>query len=209
LTVQTLRRIFNKIDALFDRGAITHELHYSRGGKEPGRLLTARQAYMIIQPAAREFDTQARLKAIAAPQGAGVDGAGSHWEFFFDLPRRRAQLGCTWSLAWDEAADAWGPARIEINARPFPAEGGPIRQLVADGSLLHRQLYGLWEQERTRRADLPDTFRDTPAVMAELTRQGLDLAQDEFSLNTEPAAAGRTVWTARSRQKTWSTDFLK
>lgn len=205
--IQTLRRLFNRVDALFDRRAIHHAIHLTRDGGEAGRRLTARQAFALLLPVAHQLDAQARLKSIVSPHGADADGTSAIWDFAFDLPRRRAQLFCEWSLAWDTAADAWGPARLEFSARPFPAEDGPVRKLVAQGHLLHRQLYGLWQQERRRRPDLPHQFRDTPAVMAELISQGLDLSRDEFSLATGLSPAGHPAWIAQARRKSWFCAF--
>lgn len=195
----SLRRLYNAIDSLFDRGALARDLRFSRaagGSREP---VTARAAFDSVRPAVRQLDRDARLKMIVSQNGIGPGGASPHWEFFFDLPQRRAQLVCEWRLPWDEAADGYGPAQIEIVAKPFPPENSPIRQLVKDGKLLHRQMIGMWQQELKRRPNLPQKFRDTDAVLADLRRQGLEPDQADFSLSTGLSPDGRLNWVAQTK----------
>src|SRR5512144_932564 len=97
----TFRRVYNKVDLLFDTRAISQELRYSRDGGGSRLPQTALQAFKTIQLVADELDRQARLKMIVSQQGINTDGTSSHWEFFYDLTQRRAKLNCDWVLPWD------------------------------------------------------------------------------------------------------------
>jgi hypothetical protein len=204
---EPLRKIYNAVDILFDRQAITEELrstHEVRGANQP---TTAGQAFQLIRPFVRQVDRQARLKSIISQQGLNPDGSSTHWEFFFDLPQRRAHLVSEWILSWDELIDAYGPAKITIFANPFPPPGSPLRQLVKEGKLLHQQLIGLWKQECKRVTYLPEKFRNTDAVTEDLSRQGLDLTLIEFALSTGHSPDGRLSWIAQTRSKKYFVPF--
>ncbi|MBN2469321.1 MAG: hypothetical protein JXN59_01255, partial [Anaerolineae bacterium] len=127
------RRWFNAIAAVFDRRAIKREQHLSRQEDGSRTPITARQAYERILPEARRFDRRARLTLIVSQQGLDGSGASAHWEFCFDLPHRQATMNAEWILPWDEAADDYGAARIDITLRPFPAEDSLLRQMVQQG----------------------------------------------------------------------------
>lgn len=172
----TMRRLYNAVDVLFDTRAISRETRYARSDGESNLPKTALQAFKSVQPFAFNLDRQARLKMIVSQQGVRADGTSTHWEFFFDLIQRRAQLVCEWLLSWEKTKDDYGPASIEIVVKPFPAAGSPIRQAVKEGKLLHRQMIRMWKQECRRRPDLPGKFRDTDIVIADFLRQGLDIA---------------------------------
>lgn len=114
--LEPLRRLYNTVDRFFDRRALTQELHFSRDLKESNQV-TARHAFQVALQAAQQLDRGACLKLIAG-HAVNHDGTSSRWEFFFDLPARRAKLACDWALTWDAAADDFGPARLEIMALP-------------------------------------------------------------------------------------------
>jgi hypothetical protein len=199
----TLRRIYNAVDLIFDRGAISKELHFSRNEGESRNPKTALQAFKSIQPFVLELDRQARLKMIVSQQGVNVNGTSLHWEFFFDLVQRRAQLVCDWVLPWDEAMDDYGTVSIEFVVKPFPTENSPIRQMVRDGKLLHQQMIGMWKQEYRRRPNLPDKFRDTDAALADFVQQGLNINKAEFSLSTGQSPEGRLCWIAQTKRDSY------
>lgn len=203
-----LRRAYNQIDRLFDFRAITEGSRSSRDGGETRRPVTAAQAFGQIRPFAYEIDRQARLKMIVSQQGVQLDGTSSHWEFFFDLTRRRAKLVCEWILPWDEAMDGFQPARIEIVVTPFPPAGSPIRQAVQEGKLLHRQMRGMWTRELRRLPDLPHKFRDSQIALAGFIQQGLDATQVEFSLSTGQSPDRRICWKAQTRDATYYAPFV-
>ena len=203
----SLRRIYNSIDRLFDVWAITQELRYSRDGGESRAPKTALQAFQFVQPVILELDRQFQLKMITSQQGLTANGTSAHWEFFFNLFRRRAETVCEWVLSWNEAMDDYGPAKIEITANPFPAVNSPIRTAVREGKLLHQQMIGMWRQECKRRPTLPTQFRDTETVLADFVRQGLDLTQAEFSLYTGQSPEGKLCWIARTRNAAYYSSF--
>lgn len=203
----SLRRIYNAVDLLFDTRAISQESRYSRVSGESRFPKTALQAFNSIFPIALDLDRQARLKMIVSQQGVNVDGASAHWEFFFDLRQRRAQLVCEWRLLWDEDADDYGSAGIEVAVKPFPPVNSPIRRAVREGKLLHKQTIGMWDQECKRRPDLPNKFRDTKMVVTDFLQQGLDITQVEFSLSTGQSPQGQLSWIAQTRDTAYYCAF--
>jgi hypothetical protein len=202
-----LRRAYNAVDILFDARAIRQELHFSRELEDIRHPRSAYQAFRSIHPFVNKLDRQARLKMIVSQPGIDAEGASAHWEFFFDLVQRRAHLICDWALSWNEASDDFGPARVELAIKPFPSVDSPIRQLVASGKLLHRQMVGLWKQECERSPALPKRFRDTDAVLADLNQQGLDVSQTEFSVRTGLSPEGRISWIAQTRKDIYYSAF--
>jgi hypothetical protein len=203
----SLRRIYNSIDRLFDVWAITQELRHSREGGESRSPKTALQAFQSVQPVIRELDRQSQLKMITSQQGLTFNGTSAHWEFFFNLFRRRAEAVCEWVLPWNEAIDDYGQAEIEISINPFPAVNSPIRTAVREGKLLHQQMTGMWRQECKRRPTLPAHFRDTDIVLADFVRQGLDITQAEFSLSTGHSPQGKLCWIAQTRNAAYYSPF--
>ena len=201
------RKIYNAIDSLFDRSAISHKMQTSRESAGDKRPKTAGQALEAILPAVNRFDRKALLKLIVSQQGIDPQGASAHWEFFFDLVNRQAQLVCEWKLTWDEKADAHGALRIEITVNPFPPTDSPIRQMVRDGQLLHRQLSGMWKQEVQRTPPLPRRFRDTDLAIADFSKQGLDPTLTEFSLRAGRSPEGKVNWIAQTRDKSYFAAF--
>ena len=203
----SLRRIYNSIDRLFDVWVIKQELRYSRDGGESRSPKTALQAFQLVQPIIRELDRQSQLKMITSQQGLTANGTSAHWEFFFNLFRRRAETVCEWVLPWNEAIDDYGQAKIEITAKPFPAVNSPICTAVSEGKLLHQQMIGMWRQECQRRPTLPTQFRDTQIVLADFLQQGLDLTQAEFSLYTGQSPQGKLSWIAQTRNAAYYSSF--
>ena len=203
----SLRRIYNSIDRFFDILAISQVLRYSRVGGDSRTPNTAQQAFHSVQPFVRELDWQPQLKMIVSQQGLTADGASAHWEFFFSLVRRRAEVVCEWVLPWDEATDDYGQAHIEIAVNPFPAVNSPIREAVREGKLLYQQMIGMWKQECRHRPTLPNKFRDTKIVLADFVRQGLDTTQVEFSLSTGKSPQGQLCWIAQTRNTKYYSPF--
>jgi hypothetical protein len=202
-----LRRIYNSVDQIFDTRALSQESHFSENGNIPEIPKTALQALNRILPFVTKIDNQARLKLIVSQQGLNLDGTSPHWEFFFDLTRRRAQVNVEWVLSWDKAADGYGPASIKFIVKPFPPVDSPIRQAVREGKLLHRQMIGMWKREYERRPSLPYKFRDSDLVLAHLLQQGLDISQDEFSFSTGQSPQGQIIWIAQTRDTTYYSPF--
>jgi len=203
----SLRRIYNIADSLFDTRAITKEARTSHDLGKPHLPKTALQTFRIVQPFAYDLDRNARLKMIVSQQGVIANGTSSYWEFFFDLVQRQAKLVCQWVLSWDDTTDDFGPARLEIFVNPFPPVDSPIRQAVREGRLLYQQMLGMWKQECKRCPDLPSTFRDTNLVLTDFMRQGLDMTQEEFSLSTGQSQNGDLCWMAQTRNATYYSVF--
>jgi hypothetical protein len=206
--VDGLRRIFNRLDRFLDRQSLKEIVRISRATGEAAAPVTARVAFRTCLKAARSLVGGARLRLIAAPETATTEsGTSRTWDFHFHLPRRRAQMACRWELPFDEAADDFGPARLDATATPFPAPGTLLVTLVEQGKMLHRQLNGLWLQERRRGRDLPHDFRDSDDVVAEFKAQGLDARYTDFTLGTRTDGAAAPVWTAATRDTTWEVPF--
>ncbi len=203
----TLRRIYNSIDRAFDGRAITQDLMYTRAGGGAGSPITALQAFQLAQAVVCELDRQYQLTMIVSQHGVNVNGASAHWEFFFNLLRRRAEATCEWVLPWNEALDGYGQAEIDMRVTPFPAVHSPIRAAVQDGKLLHRQMIGMWRRECERRPSLPVQFRDTDIALADFARQGLDIFRAEFSLTTGQSPHGRLSWIAQTRDAAYYSPF--
>jgi hypothetical protein len=205
----TMRRIYNIVDQIFDTRAISQESRYSRDAGLAELPKTARQALNRVLPSVSKLDRWARLKLMVSQQGLSLDGTSSHWEFFFDLTRRRAQLVLEWVLSQDQATDGYGNARIEFVVKPFPPVDSPIRQAVSEGKLLHRQMISMWKQECERRPDLPNRFRDSSIVLADFLQQGLDTSQGEFTLSTGQSPRGEISWIAQTRDTTYFSPFAE
>jgi hypothetical protein len=203
-----LRRAYNSIERLFDIHAISQKLRYSRGDGESKLPKTAFQAFQSIHPLTHTLDRQARLKMIVSQQGVNISGTSSHWEFFFDLPRRRAQVVCEWVLFSGESADEYQRAGIEITVNPFPPANSPIRQAVRQGKMHHQQMVGMWKQECLRRPNLPTNFRDSDIALADFVKQGLDITQAEFSLCTGQFPQGTPCWIAQTRNAAYYSTFV-
>lgn len=204
---ESLRRIYNSIDRVFDVWAIKQELRYSRDGGESRSPITALQAFQLAQPIIRELDRQSQLKMIVSQQGLTANGTSAHWEFFFNLFRRRAETVCEWVLPWNDATDDYGQANIEVIVTPFPRVNSSLRTAVSEGKLLHRQIIDMWRQECKRRPTLPTQFRDTGAALVDFVRQGLDPAQTEFSLYTGQSPQGKLCWIAQTRNVAYYSPF--
>lgn len=206
--MNSLRRFYNAVDMLFDRQTLRVAQRFSRPGGSQGTPLTAREAFALCLPLARNFDRGARLKQIVSPDGdIQQNGASRHWEFFFDLPKRRARMNCDWQLPWDEDSDGFGSARIEAAITPFPAQNSLLYQMVKEGRLLYRQLSGLWKEERRRKADLPVQFRDSDEIMLEFAGQGLDVTRSEVTLAAECKQGERPYWVAQTREVSFRARF--
>lgn len=205
--MERLRSIYNAVDQFLDRASIRRELRRELLLRDEDRPRTAAQALKSVLPAVRVHDRGAQLKRIGSPQGLDGRGASAHWEFFFDLPARRAQLACDWGLTWDERGDPVGPARLTITIRPFPPQGSLLRRMVQEGKLLYRQLEGPWREELLRSPALPLKFRDTDLALDEFIGQGLDPSQHEFTVGTGQRPERGPCWLAQTRERTFYAGF--
>ena len=204
-----LRRLYNVIDALFDRASLTENQQFTKTTYSGNIPVTAGQAFNECKKIVMDFDRKACLMLIVSPDGAiRSDGTSSRWEFFFDLPRRRAKMVIIWSLPWSDKSDDFAQAKIDVTVNPFPPPDSVQRQLVKEGKLLRKQLIGMWHKEHSRKPSLPHRFRDSDAVMMELARKGLDISQDEVTLKAENVTNKGPSWDAQSRSKSYQVSFV-
>lgn len=204
-----LRRFYNSVEIFFDRRSLIEEVRLSRTIESQNKPVTARQAFLPCLSIAREFDRGAQLKLIVCPDGnIEQDGISPRWEFFFDLPKRHAKMNCAWFLTWNENADVFDTARIEIVARPFPPQDSSLRKLVKDGKILYRQLTGMWDAEYRRKANLPHRFRDSNNVMREFAQKGLNLTETKITLIAEDNKGKQPIWKADIGETPFSTRFV-
>ncbi len=205
--IDKLRKIYNKIDTIFDRSALESEINRSYRLRAENKPVTAKTAFRLALLEAKRLDKHAALKMIVAPDGVDPTGKAIRWEFFFDLIQQRAKLICEWFLSWDAEADSFGPPQLVVKANPFPPADSPLHQLVSEGKLLHRQLNGFWQQERRRQPDLPHQFRDSDEALAALIRQGLSFDQEVTLSTTEHSSENESYWVAKSRYDTFLVNF--
>lgn len=209
---ESLRKVFNSVDALFDLRTLREARRFSLSAGKVREGQTARYAFERAHPVALEQDREARLKMVVSQAGAdGINGQGrsSSWEFFYDLPRIRAHLILTWFLPWNEAADDYDPARLDVDLKPFLSPDGLITRMIHEGKLLYRQVEGLWQEEMRKVSYLPTEFRDSDWAVADFIEQGLDVTLDEFTMTSGHSAEGRPIWIAQARQKNYSTAFTE
>ncbi len=196
------RRLYNSVEAFLDRGALVKEHRFTRSALTTSGALTMGAVYALCRNIAEEMDSRPCMTMIAAPEGTDRAGTALRWEFFFDLPGRRAKLECAWSMPGDGH-----DAQIDVVARPFPDADSLLRQQVKDGKLLYRQLVGMWNAERRRHPGLPRRFQNSDAAMYEFVRQGLDVGQEEFSLIAKHDPGHGASWVLQTRDKTWRVPF--
>lgn len=125
---------------------------------QPGPL-TFLEAWEIARPAALEFDDKPQLILITSGTDIRSNGRSFSWEFLFHLPKRRARLMV--SLFPSEKAELPEDAPIVLFQRVTPCS----------------------ESERFR--PLPETFRDSPEVVAELSAQGVDFISGPTDMKIE------------------------
>lgn len=188
------RRLLNRIDRWLDRSSLHRPVTISDrppGGGVPCVVSVA------LERAVREahrHDDDARLKHVLAPQGAAADGAARRWEFVFDLPERRAKMMSQWYLDGDAKFGRFGRECFDAVIKPFPLADSPVDLAMAEGRLPYAQRAIAWRDERRRTPDLPMSFRDSDAVMADLLAQGLPLKAGGFVLRNGIGPTGQAVW---------------
>lgn len=207
LDADQLRRYFNRMDRWLDRSSLAEERREQIDLEAPPEPVTARKAFGYVWPVVRRIDRTARLKLISGSENLHPSGTTSRWAFLFDLPKRRAKAALDWVLPWDEDSDAYGSPRIEGVIRPFPAPGSLLHRMIDEGRVLYRQLNGPWRDEMNRTPVLPNSFKDSDAVIRECTERGLDLGRDETTLVAKGVSAAELVWEAQTRHETYQTSF--
>ena len=201
--IRVLRMIANAISETFDRRALRQEFRFTREDKN--RVQSHQTAGAVVQEVKRiagRYDGKARLKMIVSAHPIRSDGTSSRWEFFFDLPTRRAKLQCGWFLALDETGEVSGPACVEIAARQFPKQGSAARHMVEEGKLHYRNFKKLWKKELTRHPDLPDNFTDSDEAIRKMADEGLVVKGMEFTFSSAVSKDG-FCWIAQTQDRSY------
>lgn len=205
--VNRLRRYYNRLDRWLDRSSLLEERRERIDLGASAEPATARQAFGFVRPVVLRMDRSASLKLITGSENLDASGQASRWEFFFDLPKRRAKAAVEWVLPWDERADSYGSPHVEAVFRPFQAPENVLYGMIDEGRLLYRQLNGHWRDEMQKTPALPQRFRDSDAVMREFAERGLDASRDEVTLAARGVSDSEVVWTAQTRHSTYRTSF--
>jgi hypothetical protein len=136
---------------------------------------TAAEALALVLPHARELDAAAVWLWISSGTNLRHDGRSLDWEFRFRLPR--------------------DGAIAHLSLRPDEAGGDDLDRAPL---LLHRRVTPE-PTTNAARAPLPQPFRDSPAVTAELAARGIDLIAGATEIRIEgrtDAATGVAAWHA-------------
>lgn len=202
--IRTLRKFCNVFARFADRRALKIDVRFTR--EDRSRVQSHQTAGSVmgqVLQIAHRFDAGAKLRMIVSAHPIRADGTSSRWEFFFDLPRRRAKLECGWFLALDETGEVSGPACIEVVSRQFPKRGGTVQQLVSDGKLRYGHLKKLWRKELRRRSDLPEQFVDTDQAIQMMKKDGLDVSSMEFTFSSEQTGGDLFCWVAQTGERSF------
>lgn len=138
---------------------------------EPGPL-TAHQARDMVWPVARALDSATRLTLLTSGLDIGPDGRSFSWEFGFALPGHRA----------------FALFSVEPSGEGADIDGDPI--------VLVQRLRPMSATEASGLPTLPERFRDSPEVVAELAVQGVDFVAgpSDMKLEARVLPAGEAVW---------------
>lgn len=205
--MSALRRFNNRIDRWLDRRSLHMPVETTQVSPGGGVPCVVSSALERAVEQAQRLDRDARLKQVLAPRGTQADGAASHWQFHFELPKVRARLVVDWYLDGDAAAGRFGHEVLAVHASPFPPPDSVLAQGVAEGRLLYARLGRVWKEERRRTPDLPLAFRDSDAAVAELTRRGLRVEAGGFTLGVAAEPGGALVWVARTGNAVYRCPF--
>lgn len=206
--LENYRRVFNRISQFFDRKALTQSERQFLDVCSGNSPLTARKAFEHCHPVAKSYDSKALLKSIVGEQDQiQTDGSSTAWSFGYDLPKRQAQLLCTWYLATEKGNDEWDAGKLEVIVNPFPAENSSLRQFVEDGRLLYSQLKGMWKKEMERNLPLPLNFHDTDSLSIDLIKKGRLHMDTAYSLNAVHQVGKQAVWVITSKEGTYEEGF--
>lgn len=149
---------------------------------QPGPL-TALEAWETARPAALELDGKPQLTLITSGTDIRSDGRSFSWEFLFHLPNRRARLMV--SLFPSEMAELPEDAPIIMFQRVSPCS------------------------ENERVMPLPEAFRDSPEVLAELSVQGVDFISGPTDMKIESRMLpnGQARWICYSWNDEYAVEF--
>ena len=160
-------KILNPSSTLPLESSITRQ----RVRDEPGPL-TAHQAWEIVRTAARALDPDARLTLLTSGLDISPTGRSFTWEFGFELPQRRAAA--------------------LLSVEP----SGEGEDIDSDPIMLVQRLGPGATTEVSQRPALPEQFRDSPEVVADLAAQGVDFTAgpSDMKLEGRVLPSGEAVW---------------
>ena len=93
--IETLRKLFNAVEEIADRKALIEPQTLSVTADGEAVAVTARRAYRLCEPIAREFDSAACLKMITTAAGnVRNDGSSIQWDCFSTIEERYWPLEC-------------------------------------------------------------------------------------------------------------------
>jgi hypothetical protein len=137
---------------------------------------TAREAWELARPEALALDPGARLLLVTSGTDLQADGRSLTWEFLLALPARQARVLV--SLAPPESAADPDRAPLELTRRVTRSA------------------------ERDEPRALPFAFRDSPEVVLELARAGVDFVAGPTDMKLEGRVlpSGLAAWVTFTRQ---------
>lgn len=137
----------------------------------PGPM-TAHESWAMVRPVAKQLDAGALLTLVTSGLDISPEGRSFSWEYLFLLPGIRART--LMSVSPSEDTDDIDTAAIYLVQRLHPAS----------------------DDELNIDAALPERFRDSPEVVAELSAGGVDFVAgpSDMKLESRLLASGEAVW---------------
>lgn len=140
--------------------------------RETAGPMTAHESLAIIKPIVTQLDRGARLSFITSGLDMSPEGRSFTWEYLFLLPKIRARV--LMSLSPSQDADNIDNAPIYLIQRLNPASDIEIKTSTV----------------------LPERFRDSPEVVAEFSKGGVDFitGPSDMKLESRLLISGTAVW---------------
>jgi hypothetical protein len=173
----------------------------------PSGKLTAHQAYLLMEAAARQYDPDARFVQIASDISIDEQGLASFWQCAVDLPHKQAQAVFEVVRRGYEPPSAPGTYYLCEYIRPYLPPDSEIwsiirNQRIPDGwrSTLHgdaftqllesRQLTPAWparawQEQMASRPPFPVPFYDSPTAVQAFIVQGADFLSGPVDMYLE------------------------
>ncbi len=171
--------------------------------------LTASEAFVIVDPAAKGYDADAFCHLLTAGERINGEGLSDLWELFYMMPNARAKA--TLGVGIDEHCDPdeeWEQRFLFEDVRPFAHHepGNILRRLIRGGAF---DVRAQWRQELERHAPLPLPFRDSPEAVRTFIAQGEDFFSGDIHLTvqTKTLATGEAVWWSMAYGVEYTTPF--
>lgn len=151
----------------------------------PPIALTAHAAWRVVKPCAQNHAANPVLTFITSGTDLNVEGRSRTWEFGFYVPESRSSL--------------------LVSLMPVPAAGDGDVGLAAIIALTVR-ITPCFQPPAT---GLPFDFRDSPDVVAEFSRAGVDFVagSTDMKLEARRLASGQAVWLTYDWDRVCTTAF--